>query len=340
MTRNARFFFFIITPVLFCLSSPDSCVADTVYLKRLENAISLNVNKVTEKFITATIRKDRIINISIKPDRSKRFPDTIYFSSNPRANIRCKVIDITNNAYVIKLPMVDIESLELNPEKINNQSSRRKDDRYRYTDHKRDRPYTDSHRRKQHKSDLLDMEFLEEMEFEDLNIKEKRAESDFLVREYLPGYEINNRSKIYEYSRSLDTNKLKEEIKKELIDAMNKQKVKDEEAFLRESTGKVTGKIFRNGKPYPNCAIKIVALTKERFLLSKVIKRGENFETLTDENGMYYFKNVTPGNYKLFWKPSYETSWIRRMHMNPDFIVSPGRTTFTKSLEIAKRVIN
>ncbi|MGR3178110.1 MAG: hypothetical protein ACUZ8E_08650 [Candidatus Anammoxibacter sp.] len=335
MTRNVRFFFFIISPVFFYLLSPNSCYADTVYLKRSENAISLNVNKVTEKQITATIRKNRINNISIRPDRSKPFPDTVYFNNNPQDKIRCKVIDITNNAYTITLPMIDIESLELNPEKNNNQ----KNDRF--LGHKRDRPYANPQKRKPYRDDSLDMELLEDMEFDDLGAKEMRAEPDFLVREYLPGYETRNRrSNIDEYSRTLDTDKLKEEIKKELIDAMNKQKEKDEETFLRENTGKVTGRIFRRGKPYPNCKVQIVALTKERFLLSKVVKRGENFETVTDENGMYYFKNVSPGNYKLFWKPPYETSWIRRMHMNPDFIVNAGKTTFTKTLEIAKRVMN
>lgn len=340
MTKNVSFFLFIISPFFFYFLSPDSCSADTVYLKRSENAISLNVEKVTEKSITATIRKNRIDNISIRPDRSKPFPDTVYFSSNPQDKTRCKVIDITNNVYVIKLPMIDIDSLELNPGKTNNQNNHQKDGRY--TENKTRRQYTTTQRRKQYKGDLLDdMELLEDMEFDDLDTKEKRSESNFLVREYLPGFETGNRRQnIDEYSRTLDTDKLKEEIKKELLAAMNKQKENEDETFLSENTGKVTGKIFRHGKPYPNCKVQIVALTQARFLLSKTVKRGDNFETVTDKNGMFYFKNIVPGNYKLFWKPSYATSWIRRINMKPDFIVNPGKTTFTKTLEIAKRVMN
>lgn len=176
------------------------------------------------------------------------------------------------------------------------------------------------------KDDPLGMELLEDMDLHEPKTNNRQVTGGRPARNVRPD--------------SLDREALKEQIKEELMESLYKAKEIEEEKILADNTGKVTGKIMRFGKPYPNCKVRIVALTKERVLFAKVIKRGENMETVTDENGMYYFKNVSPGNYKLFWRPHYETSWIRRLDMKPDVFVTAGKTTFQKTLEIGKRVLN
>lgn len=322
-----------------CLLPLNACLGDTVYLKGSERAVLLKVDKVTEKYIIATIQKPLVNNINIIPDNSKMFPDVIYFGNNPQNKIKCKIIDITNNVYIIKLPMSGIALLEMDTENKSGENI--------ISLKEKELSNMLSQSPKPHEDNLLDLELLEEMESDTANTKEQITnstgrESNALIREPWPGYDMNNSSslKMEDSSSAIDPDRLKEEIKKELMDAMNKQKEDDEERFLLENTGKVTGTIFRNGKPLPDCKVQIVALTEERFLLSKQIKRGKQLETATDEHGKYYFENVSPGSYKLFWKPSYATSWIRRLDMKPDIIVTAGKTTFPKTIEIGKRVLN
>lgn len=335
MTKSVRIFLFSILCSIFYLLSLNICRSDTVYLDGSDRAISLRVEKVTEKYIIATIKKKQVNNISIRPDASKMFPDTVYFMSNLENKVRCKIIVITDNVYAIKLPMSNIESLEI---------SQKKNDDHEDGIFSRagDLPNVPTEKSQIYKKeDLLDLELLEEMEFDDINTKDQIAEPNALMREALTDFEINSHiAKMEGPSSEIDPDRLKEEIKKELMDAMNKQKKEQEERFLIENTGKVSGKIFRNGKPFQDCNVKIVALTEERSLFSKQIKRGEQLETITDEYGKYYFENVSPGSYKLFWKPPYETSWIRRLDMKPDVIVTAGTTTFPKTVEINKRVLN
>ena len=334
---RTRIFFFINLLIVFNLIFFSICFADTVHLKRSRKSIFLNVDKVTDEYIVATIKKSQVDNISIKPDRNKTFPDIIYFTIDPYKTIRCKIIDMADKFYTIKLPMQDIESLEIS--KKNSSSNYGTT----YSDDKeiRKRPLLEDGSQK---DDLLGLELVEEMEFDTVEQNSKMANPDQLIREPFPDFdnrtENSDDTVTNDSFDTIDPARLKEEIKKELMEAMNKQKEDEEEKFLFENTGKVSGKIFRNGKPYPGCKVQIVALAKERILFAKVVKRGNNYETVTDENGMYYFKNVPPGGYKLFWKPDYSTSWIRRFDMKPDIMVIPGKTTFHKTLEINKRVMN
>lgn len=327
---------FYLTVFLFFLYF-NICFADTVHLKRSADSIYLKVDKVTDDYIVATIKKKQVDNISIKPDRNKAFPDTIYFTMDPYKTIKCKIVDMTDNFYTIKLPMKDIESLEISKKN----SSHNYGSTFSNSGEQNEKP---SQEYGSHRDDLLGLELVEEMEFDNVEQNNRRANPDQLTREPFPDFDNGTNNSANSVNNdsfdTLDPDRLKEEIKKELMEAMNKQKQEEEEKFLFENTGKITGKIFRSGKPYPGCKVQIVALSQERILFSKVVKRGDNYETITDENGMYYFKDVPPGSYKLFWKPDYSTSWIRRFDMKPDIIVVPGKTTFHKTLEISKRVMN
>ena len=55
---------------------------------------------------------------------------------------------------------------------------------------------------------------------------------------------------------------------------------------------------------------------------------------------MYRFVNVSPGLYKLYWKPPSETAWVRRFKMDPDVIIEPGKLTNPKDIETLKRTLN
>ena len=101
-------------------------------------------------------------NISINPDDTKMFPDAIYFSHNQEYATRCKIIEMANRVYVVKIPMIDIESLDISQD--GSDSNRNK-----YSQNYNEKPFYDD---KQESSEIDDnipgLELVEEMEFEEL----------------------------------------------------------------------------------------------------------------------------------------------------------------------------
>ncbi len=323
---------------------------DTIYLKGVRKPVLLKVDKVTGKYIIAIIERNIVKNISIKPDNTTMYPDDMYFSINQEYATRCKIIDMANNVYVVKIPMSDIESLDIDQK--GSGSDRYKD---KYSQNYNEQPYyndkqesdeqpyyySDKQESREAEDKILGLELVEDMEFEELRTDD-RPEEPFLPSG-APLYEREREIDITEQNnqnQQLSTEELKEQIKKELMATLQEEKKEEETKILLENTGKITGKILRHGKPYPNCEIMIVAIEEQRVLFQKKIKRGEQLVTVTDEYGKYYYDHVNPGTYKLFWKPHYEKSWIRRLDMKPDIFVTPGRTAFPKTVEISKRIVN
>lgn len=56
-------------------------------------------------------------------------------------------------------------------------------------------------------------------------------------------------------------------------------------------------------------------------------RRGDRYETETDEGGRYHFDRVPPGEYLIYWKPDDETGWVRRLREKPDLAVVRGDVT-------------
>ena len=122
-----------------------------------------------------------------------------------------------------------------------------------------------------------------------------------------------------------------------------REDVKKEEPVIQDSNlGSVEGKILHNRSPLRDCQVKLQMLEKGGLLAKgyRPVDGAIEIETVTDENGIYHFANVSPGLYKLFWKPPSETSWVRRFKMEPDVIVEPGKVTNPKDVETLKRTLN
>ena len=166
-----------------------------------------------------------------------------------------------------------------------------------------------------------------------------------------------------EESRSapVDTKKLKDQIKEELMYAFEgkqeknefeiEEKIKEnltlefekkqqikEEIFEAENYGKVSGRMLNKGKTLPGCQVKITLLEKWGFFSSP--REGAHFETVTDKNGHYSFDKIPPGGYKLYWKPPHESSWIRSVKMEPDFFVETGEISSVFDRETNIKTIN
>ncbi len=317
-----------------CLSGAVS--GDTVYLKGARNSFNIDVIKITESYLTAKIQRSRIDKLSINPDNNSAYPDSARLNDRYQTEIKCKMVGITNNYFTFKLPMSFVETLELD----DNANTGAENGSYSHSN-------TQTYQRQdsatyRNDDNPLNLELLEDESYNATKNRRQSAGSAGLIRESLPNLQAGdyNEKQQYQDEGPLDPEKFKEQIKKEIMDAMSAKEVKDEKEFLRENMGKVRGKIVRRDGPLPNCKVQIVALTQKRVMLMKVVKRGKSLETVTDQDGYYFFDNVPPGSYKIFWKPSYEKSWIRRLDMKPDIIVSPGRTTSAKTINTKGRTLN
>ncbi len=136
----------------------------------------------------------------------------------------------------------------------------------------------------------------------------------------------------------VDTDKLKKQIKDELNFEFEKKQQEKEMVFEEKNFGKVICRMLYNGNPLPECQVKIVLLEKWGFY--GTVKKGIQFETVTNKNGRCHFEKVLPGGYKLYWKPPTETSWIRYLEMEPDFYVETGETHYLPDTETNIRTLN
>lgn len=123
----------------------------------------------------------------------------------------------------------------------------------------------------------------------------------------------------------------------------------DEEDMKKEKSvaqnpnlGRVEGRILHSGKPLPDCQVKLLMLEKGGWLTKgyRPVEGAMELEAITDNDGFYRFMNVSPGLYKLYWKPSSETTWVRRFKMEPDVIVDSGKLTNPEDIETLKRTLN
>lgn len=145
---------------------------------------------------------------------------------------------------------------------------------------------------------------------------------------------------VFQASQSLE--KLKDQIKRELRDEIKDAQEAEEELIKQQTLGMVEGKIVERSKPLPDCKVKIVLLSEKGSLLTgyRPDKNAPLLETVTDREGRYTFRNVPAGPYKLYWMPSREDSWIRRIQMEPDVLVVEGETARPKDVNAGLQTVN
>lgn len=109
----------------------------------------------------------------------------------------------------------------------------------------------------------------------------------------------------------------------------------------------IQGKVLMRGEPLSNCKIRVLKVSdsvKDRMLSmfsgSQEKEEEQSFEAITDEFGLYTFKNVPYGEYILYWKPEGFGNWIRRLSENPDITLVPGRPVAVRNIETNVRTVN
>lgn len=106
--------------------------------------------------------------------------------------------------------------------------------------------------------------------------------------------------------------------------------------------GAVEGRILYRGRGLAGCSVKLIRhLESTTFLgMFKEAKEGAEFETVTDEDGLYRFEEVPPGKYLLRWRPRGSDSWIRTLSERQyDLIVEKGETATPRDIDTSKPVL-
>lgn len=123
---------------------------------------------------------------------------------------------------------------------------------------------------------------------------------------------------------------LKEELKGDVRKELHKQGVKTE-------FGAVKGRIVVRGVGLPECRVKLVKLTGASIFTGR--KKALEFETVTDKDGKYSFRDVPTGDYQMQWLPKGATGWIRRLTEKADVVVHKGKTFYAKDVDMKRAVI-
>jgi hypothetical protein len=112
------------------------------------------------------------------------------------------------------------------------------------------------------------------------------------------------------------------------------------EATFWQATGKVAGRILKNGQPLQGARVKIVNVSFQENLVSRLLgpkqARPEDLvlETTSDELGNFEFSSVPLGEYDIYWSVPGTDSWYRRLSEKPDITVRPGETVQYPDIEI------
>lgn len=137
---------------------------------------------------------------------------------------------------------------------------------------------------------------------------------------------------------ALSRAELKREILQELRGEVQKEVTK---GIGLVEYGSVEGRIVRRGVGEPEARVKLVRWVEEASLLGvfKELKKGAEFETTTDDDGKYAFKEIPVGTYELKWLPKGSDAWIRRLTEKPDIAVRKGATVMARTVELSKPVL-
>ncbi|MGR3219739.1 MAG: hypothetical protein ACUZ8H_07985 [Candidatus Anammoxibacter sp.] len=120
----------------------------------------------------------------------------------------------------------------------------------------------------------------------------------------------------------------------------NRRSENTERVRFDSNKGRIKGRFLYSGNALDSCKVRLVKLRKEGLVYYKDTVAAETIESSTDGRGVYAFNNITPGYYKLYWKPPTESSWIRRVSMEPDVIVTAGEIANLDAIETNRRILN
>ncbi len=359
------------TAIVFCVLA-GFCVAvngDTIVLRNAGKDVDLKVQGVTGEYIIAAIPKKSLRSLNMQFSSPGNYPDTISLDIANVA-VECKVKEITDDAIHVLIPTSKISTLHMSFQSDDKQgassdasgtgSSQKVTDA---ADEKgisgqvvaegTSEPKVQDDAAREMMVDEIRTgapEKKEEGKSFRLKTKKKKKEklpkadeakeASALVQESIEGESpLSGDAGTPGPDQELIT---ETQAEKQEADKAGEELKKEESVAQDKTLGTVEGKILRSGSPLPECQVKLQMLEKGGLLAKGYhpVEDAVEIEAVTDGSGVYRFVNVSPGLYKLYWKPPAETTWVRRFKMEPDVVVESGKLTNPKDIETIKRTLN
>jgi len=351
------------------------CVAvngDTIVLRNVGKDIDLKVAEVTGEYINAVIPKKSIKSLNMQFLNPGNYPDMISLDI-ANVTVECKIKEVTEDAIHVLIPTSKISSLQMSfqsdgkqtvsaPEEIDNRPKatevvREKEKSAQIVASRGLEPKIQGGAENRVIVDEIRTDPIEKKETgKYYRLKTKKAKKESLLEEddklvtktedaSMGIHEsVEDEKPLTETEETYESNQdlFKKSHDKEVDKAVEEDIKRKEPVIQDRNLGSVEGKILRSGKPLPGCQVKLQMLEKGGLLAKgyRPVAGAVENETGTDNGGVYRFANVSPGLYKLYWKPPLETSWVRRFKMEPDVIVVPGKLINPKDIETLKRTLN
>ncbi len=291
----------------FCISTH----ADIITLKNTNHDIELKVLGVSDEHITAAIPGKSIKTLVKQFSDAKSYPDVVFMIS-PGITIVCKIKEVTEDAVQVLIPASGISSLKTGVQPPAKPVG--------------DAPVS---RISDKPKDV----------FGDLKIspQEKTGTENYSRLQTEP---LNRVGRISDKPKDVLGDVKTSPQEKTGIE--NDSRLQTKPLNPDNKLGSVEGRVFQNGKPLKSCQVKLVMMEKYGYLTNeyRIVEGAMEIESVTDEHGIYYFANVPPGKFKLFWMPPSETGWVRRLKMDPDVVVKSGKPATPKDIETMKRTLN
>ena len=131
---------------------------------------------------------------------------------------------------------------------------------------------------------------------------------------------------------------LKEDLRKEFrreLDLRPPESHPQAVQLVAAGAGHAEGQILERGRGLVGCKVKLVGLSGQSTKF-RGYTEGEEFQTITDEQGEYHFTAIPVGDYKIKWELPGDRGWIKRLRNVPDVTVVSGRTSVLKPIETAR----
>jgi hypothetical protein len=68
-------------------------------------------------------------------------------------------------------------------------------------------------------------------------------------------------------------------------------------------------------------------------------RRATEFNTVTDPDGRFAFRDVPPGPYRLLWQIPGDSGWIRRLREKPDVWVEEAKPCRVEDINLAQKPV-
>ncbi|MEK6729176.1 MAG: hypothetical protein AABY76_04025 [Planctomycetota bacterium] len=325
----------------FCVSTQ----ADIITLKNANQDVELKVLGVFDEHISAAIPGKAIKTLVKQFSDVKSYPDVLFMIS-PGVTIVCRVKEVTEDTVQILIPTSIISSLKMGfqpvvkPETdvpVSRISDKPKDVVGDVKTSLQAKTGSEKNSRLQTKP-LNDEDVVTK---ERLSARNIEGESAAGVKREAP---LEDTSARKPEGKTFGIAPKSEKEASDKVENVASHETKNMRMPVVQDSkpGNVEGKIFQNGKPLKNCQVKLILMEKVGFLTKEyhTVEGASEIESVTDDHGVYHFASIPPGQYKMYWMPSSETGWVRRLKMDPDVVVESGKRVTPKDIEITKRTLN